>query len=223
MKRITVFFSRNRNYRNFLTVWKKSARKFMPDIDIRILKPRNIKSIDHKRDTAVAFIAAAQYALGSTEPLIITDVDMMFLDRVDTVFKDDFDIAVTTRKYRAKYNTGFWVYRPTKKAKKFLKYWICNTNWILANFKKCIELIGTHGGIDQASLYMTIENMKDIYIRELPCQEWNACQTEWENVNKKTKIVHVKSKLRLTATGRNEVPENMQYLKPLIRKWRSYL
>ncbi len=223
MKLITVYFARSKNYKNFLTVWERSARRVMPAIRIKIIKPGKSKSIDHKRDTAIAFIEAANYALKSNEALIITDVDMMFTDRVDTAWEQKFDIAVTVRDYRAKYNTGLWFYRPTKKAKKFLKLWIKNTNWIVNNFKKLTELIGTHGGIDQASLFMTINSIKNIDILELPCQIWNACQTEWENVNKETKVIHVKSKLRLTATGRNEVPEKMQYLKPLIKKWRSYL
>lgn len=225
MKLVTVFFARSKAYQKFLTVWLKSAKKYMPDIPIKIIKPKKTKSIDHKRDTAIAFLEAAKYALNSDEPLMITDVDMMFTGRIDTIRNRKFDIAVTVRDYRAKYNTGLWFYRPTDGAKRFLVSWIYNTKWIVKNFKKCTELIGTHGGIDQASLWMTInlKHIRKINILELPCQIWNACQTEWENVNKRTKIVHVKSKLRLTATGRNKVPEDMQYLKPLIKKWRSYL
>ncbi len=223
MKLITVFFARHKGYQRFLTVWERSARKVMPDIEIKIIKPKKTKSIDHKRDTAIAFYEAAYYALKSNEPLMITDVDMMFTGRIDTAWKYKFDIAVTVRKYRAKYNTGLWFYRPTSKAKRFLKLWITNTQYIVKNFKTCTKLIGENGGIDQASLYMTILQIKDINILELPCQKWNACQTEWENVNRETKIIHVKSKLKLTATGRNKVPKDMQYLKPLIKKWRSYL
>ncbi|KKN63331.1 hypothetical protein LCGC14_0502790 [marine sediment metagenome] len=223
VKLITVYFARSRNYKNFLTVWLKSAKKIMPNIDIKVIKPKQSKCIDHKRDTAIAFNEAAYYALKSKEPLIITDVDMMFMNPVDTILDRKFDIAITVRKYRAKYNTGLWIYKPSKRSRKFVHSWIQNTKWIVENFNKCTELIGTHGGIDQASLWMTINKIQNINILELPCQVWNACQTEWEKVDRHTKIIHVKSKLRLTATGRNEVPENMQYLKPLIKKWRSYL
>jgi len=223
MKIIAVYFERKAHYKKLLTVFEKSAAKIMPDIEVEILKIPMPKNIDHKRDTAFAFLAAAEYALKSKECLAIADVDLMFTRSIADVFKIPFDIAVTIHTIKKrKYNTGLWFYRPTDNAREFLKEWINKTIKIKAGFNNKYKNIG-HGGIDQAALYFTDQNNKKANIKELLCQEWNSTQYEWRNIDRNTRVIHIKSKLMLATFDRIEIPKGHEYMKPIIKKWRSYL
>jgi hypothetical protein len=225
MKIMTVFFARKKKYNNLLTVFKKSMRASMPDIKFKLLKIRKPTNIDHKRDTAYSFLAAAYFAQDHKKGVLaVADCDLMFLKSIEDIEKEDFDIAVTVRN-KMKYNTGLWFMRPTEKAKKFIARWIINTKILMDNFCKYEDFCSQHGGIDQASLAMTIESNKDIKILELPCLEWNATQSEWRNVNEETRVIHIKSGLRGFCCNpkKNKIDEKYNYLKPLIEKWKGFL
>lgn len=219
MKIVTVYFERKSKFRTYLKVFKISAKKTMPKANIEIIKPDMPVNIDHKRDTAFAFIAAAEYALNSKESLAVCDVDLMFIKSIMDIEKKSFDIAVTTRN-KMKYNTGLWFYRPSKQSRAFVKEWIKNTHKIVNNFCKYEEFSWKNGGIDQASLALTVKKNKDCKIHELPCLEWNATQSEWKHVTEATRVIHIKSKLAQVAFGK-PIPEGHEYMEPLIKKWKE--
>jgi len=224
MKLITVFFARKNKYNKLLTVFQNSMRAVMPDVKFKLVKIKKPENIDHKRDTAFAFLAAAEYALESNGLLAIADCDLMFLKSIDDIHELDFDIAVTTRN-KMKYNTGLWFYRPNKRSETFVKKWIVNTKMLMNNFCKYENFCWTHGGIDQASLHMTIEKNKKAKVLELPCQEWNATQSEWNSVADNTRVIHIKSKLRSAIFNNTEIDPEGEYnfLIPLIKKWRTFV
>jgi hypothetical protein len=64
---------------------------------------------------------------------------------------------------------------------------------------------------------------KKAKILKLPCQIWNACQTEWDHVNKKTRVIHIKSKLRDWALKHKTPREHLKSIKRLGTVWRDYL
>lgn len=224
MKLITVFFARKNKYYELLKVFNNSMRIVMPEIKFKLIKIKKPENIDHKRDTAFAFLAAAEYALKSNCLLAVADCDLMFLKSIKDIHNFEFDIAITTRN-KMKYNTGLWFYRPNKRSQVFLKKWIANTKILMNNFCKYESFCWSHGGIDQASLYMTVEKNKKTKIIELPCQEWNATQTEWNSINENTRVIHIKSKLRSAIFNNTEIDPYGEYsfLIPLIKKWRSFL
>lgn len=226
MKIITVFFARKKQYNKLLKVFTNSLVSAMPEIQYEIIKmPLPVyKNVDHKLDTAHAFIEAAEYCMGHKEFLAVADCDLMFLKSIEDIKQMQFDIAITVRnkKSKMKYNTGLWFFRPTQRSYNFLKQWIKNTKKLMNNFKRYEDFCWLHGGIDQASLYLTMKKYKDkTSILELPCQEWNATQSEWLKVNKKTRVVHIKSKLRLSVFGKIEVKNNK--IKRLIDRWKDFL
>lgn len=225
---MTVYFDRGKKYTKLLTVFLKSASHFMPDKKIKVLKIAKPRNIDHRRDTAFAFIAAAEYVLKSKKNIAICDCDLMFTNSIHDGFKLDYDIAVTVREY-PKYNTGLWFFKPNERSKKFLKKWIYYTQFLMAHYKERRDLLYNQGGIDQASLYLTIQYYKKfnkkINILELPCQEWNACQSEWHNINEDTRIIHIKSKLRIACFGGKRgkhVLRKLDYLNPIVMEWQGY-
>ena len=224
MKIITVFFARSPKYNKLLKVFETSLKLHMPNIDYQRIDIPKPKNIDHKRDTAFAFIAAAKHALYHKKGIIaVADCDLMFLKSIENIKQYDFDIAITTRK-KMKYNTGLWFMRPTKEAKKFLIEWMIKTVYLMKNFCEQEEFCWDHGGIDQAALHLAIQKNTETKILELPCMEWNATQSEWRNINDQTRVIHIKSKLREFCCKLKKVPgEQYQYLNPIIETWRYYL
>lgn len=222
MKIITVFFARKKKYNKLLKVFQRSLKKEMPGSSYEIVRIKKPENIDHKRDTAYAFLAACEYALKSKEVLAICDTDLLFTGDIRTVEEKTFDIAITTRN-SIKYNTGLWFFKPTKKARLFLKRWMKNTKLIMDNFCRFEDFSWQHGGIDQASLYLTIQKNNYAKILELPCKTWNATQSEWKFIDENTKVIHIKSQLRGFCVGDHDIDEKFNYLIPIIEKWRSYL
>lgn len=224
MKIVTAFFARNWKYNQLLTVFKNSSRFYMPNIKVKILKMRKPPNIDHKRDTAFAFFGAAQYAYRHKEGILaIADCDLMFQRSIEDIKDYNFDIAITTRE-KIPYNSGLWFMRPTKKAKAFIKRWMKNTEYIVNNFCKFEEESHNHGGIDQASLAWTIDQMNNVDVLKLPCQEWNSTQSEWKNIDDDTRVIHIKSGLRKFCCDPRKTPdEKYNYLLPVIKKWRGFL
>ena len=91
------------------------------------------------------------------------------------------------------------------------------------NFCENEHFSWTHGGIDQASLHMTLlKNKSRAKIIELPCIEWNATQSEWKQMTPKVRVIHVKSKLAGACLGK-DIPEGHEYMNYLIKKWKGFL
>lgn len=222
MKIISVCFERSGKYGKLATVFEKSLKAVMPAMRYEIIKPKMPPNIDHKRDTAFAFLAAAYYVLKQKELIAVCDIDMMFLKPITDASMMRFDIAVTTRN-KMKYNTGLWFYRPNSRSKMFVRKWIAYTKIIMGNFCKYEGFSWENGGIDQASLRWAVDKVKNIKVLELPCQKWNSTQSEWKNADEETKIIHIKSKLRTIIFKKLPCPDELSYLKPFIQKWRSYL
>lgn len=197
MKIIAAYFNRGGIYSKLKTVFERSCKQFMPETELEILEMKMPVKIDHKRDTAWAFFEAANYALESKEALAICDIDIMFNGSIMDAFDHNFDIGITVRKsFKHPYNTGVWFYRPTGPAQEFLTRWIEYTEVLVDDFEKRIEFITQHGGIDQASLAMAMQEKSDAIIKEFPCLIYNAEQSCWANMTDKTKVIHIKSGLR---------------------------
>ena len=232
MKIITTYFLRKKWYYKLLQVFKKSVKKTMPNIDLEVLK--NIPPLNEitdkykkrKKDVEFAFTQVADYILKSKseEVIAVCDVDLMFLKSIEDIENLSFDIALTVRESKTKYNTGLWFCRPTKKTKIFIKKWLKNTCYLMKKFEKRLKYILAQGGIDQAGLYMTLQKNPNMNIKiiELPCQEWNATQSEWKFVDENTRMIHIKSLLRNAIFNKLAVEKIPDYFKPLILKWRNY-
>ena len=222
MKIISILFERKRKYNALATVFERSLKAVMPRIDYEIIRIKMPPNVDHKRDTAYAFLAAANYVLKQKKLIAVADIDFLFLKSIEDIQQKQFDIAVTTRN-KMKYNTGLWFYRPGVRSAAFVRKWIRYTKKIVDNFCNYEEFSWTHGGIDQASLFWTVGKCPNINLLELPCLTWNATQSEWKHVNEYTKIIHIKSKLRTIIFKKKEIPAELSYLRPFVQKWRSYL
>jgi hypothetical protein len=198
----------------------------MPDANIKIDKTKAPPgNRDHYFDTAHAFIQAAKRVKNFSGNWAVCDLDLMFINSIEDIWEKPFDIAITTRK-TIKYNTGIWFIRDNERAKDFLHKWIVNTEILVDMVKSGNEeikpYIHENGGIDQASLDMTINHeISKAKVFELDSTIWNACQHEWEHVTEETKIIHIKSNLRKFCF-RQKKEEPPEYMKPLIKTWRMH-
>ena len=223
MKIITTYFERDIRYRKLLNVFYNSAKEKMPAIPIEVLsfqppvqKYTTNEINNHHWDTYYAFMAKINHALITPSNVLMADNDLIFLNSVEDVWKKDFDVAITVRNHRCRYNTGVCFARDTIAAKYFLTRWKDNTCAVANRFD--LREIQTWWGIDQASLNLTIKEGIKLKLLELPCQEWNAEQTNWRNVTTRTKIVHIKSGLRRIVFGLEKMNPRYYYLKPIVER-----
>lgn len=245
MHLVTFIFNRpSRDYERLLLVWEKSAQKYMPDVPrviVRLKPPR----VDYRlSDITHAFIAATDYAIAANEDCIITDVDVMFRGDMTTLFEEDFDVAITERKWVRPLSSGVWYCKNTPKAKEFIELWRSETirlDSLLGHKTKEEKVMQKkHGGLDQASLASALEKNENTKILRIPCAIYNAEQSCWSNMRADCKCVHIASKLRdrcLDIKKKKKQSKKSRFtkerhrkaqlreiaLRPLVKEWKSYL
>ena len=202
---LAVYFNRGGTYKPLLRAFAKSADRHV-DGTVSILQIPMPPKADHKRDTATAFIAAANMVLNMDENIAVCDCDLMFAGDISDAFEYDFDIGITVREsFKHPYNTGLWFYRPTDNARLFVNEWIGRTQVLVEHFDQNLDFITQHGGIDQASLALTLDSHIPCKVNRFPCHVWNAEQSTWKYMNYLTKVVHIKSGLRKAClTGKHD-------------------
>lgn len=224
---VAPYFNRIPQYEILLHVFNNSAKEKMPDSKIEIInfkppcdKYGKGKELDHNWDTYYAFMAKISRAIEIQDNVLMTDSDLIFLKSVDDIWKRDFDIAITIRDHRCKYNTGLCAIKPTIEAKYFLKRWKENTREVAEkqNWNKIYEW----WGIDQYALHLTIQEKIKIKLMELPCHIWNSTQNDWKNITNDTRVVHIKSGLRRIVFGTEKISPKHYYLRPILERIKKY-
>jgi hypothetical protein len=229
---VSTFFDREPKYRKLLNVFYNSASEVMPNSEIRIfhVEPNQKKYGDdrinnHHWDTYFAFMRKITEAYiiskNERENVLMSDCDMMFYKSVNDIWCEDFDIAITVRDHRCKYNTGICFVKPTIAAGRFLEHWENKTREIAHRFD--LNEINRYWGIDQASLAATLtEFQDDIKVLELPCAIWNAEQNCWRNLSYDVRAVHIKSGLRKIFFGKQQMVPKHNYLNPILERAKKY-
>lgn len=204
--------------------FKASALEVMPGAEIVEVKFPPLDPSKRALMINQAFVAAANEALRSKEVCAVCDADLMFSRSIEDAEALPFDVAVTVRD-RLKYNTGLWFYRPGPRAEDFVRCWIDASMDIYERVHgsrpdpQMINRNHEYGGIDQTALAFTVA-VRDAEVLELPCQEWNATQTEWEAMTDKTRIIHIKSQLRNACFNKNNAtPKGCA---DIVKRWRKY-
>lgn len=207
---IAAYMEERSEYRDLRKIFERSAAAVMPDIEIDIVEipAVNRKGLNHDVDTSICFRKSAERVIERGEPAAVCDIDLLFRKRIDDVFEQKFDIAITIRPMKEKYNTGLWFYNPSSAAREFVFNWLLKTEKITDNFRDNLEGVKRYAGIDQYALAKTVWENQHARIITLPCQEWNAEQSAWKFVNEETRVLHLKSQLRNELFGR---PQNMKY------------
>ena len=195
---IAAYFEEREEYKDLKKIFTGSARKYMPDADIRIISGDKInrENYDHHQDTFIGFKMAAEYALMLNEPCAVCDIDLMFRRSIADIWEQKFDIAVTIRNHLARFNTGLWFYRPTDASKFFVKHWLELTEQFSKDMEGIKPGLDKYSGLDQYALACVLKKDRFVNVIELQCQEWNAEQTYWATIDENTRVIHIKSQLR---------------------------
>lgn len=210
MKIFTVQFDFNnsKKYKTLLDVFRFSVRKFMPDTDFVecIIDPPEIQKnrpISYTSNT-LKLQAWVDYLEQATEPVILTDCDMLMLRPAYHAFDIPFDVAFTGRTEKMKnkpMNGGVMFARPTEAAKLFFREMLRINNEILNR-----KISSRYVGINQPAFLMTYEKYKNdsgIKIYEYKTIEWNAVECDWKKINDKTVFLHVKHRLKESVLKNN--------------------
>ena len=224
---VSTFFDREPKYRKLLNICYNSAKEKMPNTEFHILSivlPRygycRDKIVNHDWDTYYAFMAKISHAIELNDNILMADSDIIFTGSVNSVWQKDFDIAITTRNHKCKYNTGIVFIKPTREAKQFLRVWKQHTREIAKRYN--IREFRQWMGIDQASLHKTIQEKIPVKLIELPCHIWNAEQTSWKDITKETKVIHIKSGLRRIYFDEERMSQKHEFLRPILERMRKY-
>lgn len=179
------------------------------------------------------------------EPLVLMDADTLVLGDLSEAFNEQFDIGLTVRDYKLRYNAGVVYVQPTDNARSFIDAWFIENQYMHDNLRRVRNRIALNGGINQASLDSIISGQSNPsytdtllihkegttpdefdrdhpdrgsqwVIRELPCSIWNSVDQTWSTFSDVTKVLHVKGQLRaLSLTPARKYDE-------LAHLWRTY-
>lgn len=223
----TVHFQNDKeDFSNLLKVWEYSARLHNPDADVRVLTVPEPEDIPRECDkyltysSAYAFLQMAKWAMKKNDKIIMTDADVMFTGNCGSIFKEDFDVAVTVRPARSWVNAGVLFMKAEGKA--ILQEIIDLTEKIIADPISYVDVLPQYLGADQTAI--TLLSLSH-GLKRIPCHIWNLEQRTWNWFSEDTKIVHMKSNLWdlvQQVPPRIPVPEDHVTYR-IFELWKSYL
>lgn len=218
-------------YSRLLNAWENSVKKNMAGTEYEkaFLNPVDYPQCQHPKNSYMANSVKLNYWLGKvkeeTKNLCLIDGDTLVLKDVSHVFEQDFDIAYTKRSkgVHIPINGGVLFIRPSEAVTDFFEKWVATNNEMLTNARLHRIWYNKYNGINQASFGYMLENLDKLKHRlkiiELPCNEYNACdQIDWINFGDHTKILHIKSDLRVACINGINIPRFQR----AINTWKEY-
>lgn len=209
MKIFSVVFDYNQNdrYAKLEQTFRKSVEVNCPGTELtiaRIEAPKATKrkigltSNWHKFKRWVEFVDAQQ----DGEHVILMDVDMLVLGDLRPAFRESFDIGITRRtSANWPYNGGVVFVKVSNLTRGFIKRWGEIDEQMYRDERFHAPYSAKYKGQNQSSLGWMVEHDESCKIKEFPCAVWNACNEDWKAFGNHTKVLHLKSTLRLVALG----------------------
>jgi len=205
LKIVSVQFDyRGVNKYNILSkVFEYSVRKNCPNAELELLK---VKPPETRRKARSKSFASNTLKLGlwldvlkkTDDNVVFMDCDMIVLKDVSEAFNYDFDIGYTVRTNSSiPFNGGVVFVKNTKKAIKFIETWKEINKQMYDNYTFHMPYRNKYAGMNQASFgYLLEKKNYDAKLKPFKCDIWNACDDNWRNISKDTKVIHVKGGLR---------------------------
>ncbi len=161
-------------------------------------------------------------AAAQSEQLLLIDVDTAILQPLEAIWELPFDVAYTVRPAVSRFplNAGVLFLRVNDQSRAFLRAWRDENRKMLGDALRHGRWRRKYAGMNQASLGCLLEGKVvpgGAELLRVPCQEWNCEDSTWEAFSECTRILHIKSQLRLAIF--NGVPGHRE-LRPLVALWR---
>lgn len=223
------FHGASDQYERLSRVLALTARRHCPtwDIDVRQIPEHTLRSAsgnasDGDNHWKLQHWAAAVRDAPDGAQILLLDADTFVTAPLDPLWDHAFDVAYTARDAsRYPLNAGVIAVRVSPAARAFMHLWLAQDAALMRNRDAHRAWRQKYGGMNQASLGAVMEEavplMDGFRLRALPCVHWNAEDTAWARFGPETRIVHVKSALRMTAFAMASFPK----VRALARMWRD--
>lgn len=154
-------------------------------------------------------------------PILLIDADTAIVRPLDDVWRRPFDVALTVRdkSCRLPLNAGVVFLRANATTRAFMHAWRDANAHMMTDGEFLRPWRKKYGGLNQAALGYVLEKTaigRATSIERLACQEWNCEDSSWTAFDGRTRIVHVKSSLRMAIFHYSPAWRD---LKPLMRLW----
>ena len=196
-------FKSNKIYKRLLNVFVQSVKKYIPEVDIRILRlemPRKIDNTPLNFTCNTIKLKAWVDFLGSeTDDIIFSDCDMICSGNPLGVFDQEFDVAYTSTGLKSPpMNGGMLFVRNNQRSLDFFTSWLAANNKMYYDDKQLhAQWRAKYLGMNQAAFGYLINNIPvEAQLLPVPTQIYNAVDTDWKNINDLTCFIHIKSELR---------------------------
>lgn len=153
----------------------------------------------------------------------LIDSDMAIMKPLDDAFSQQWDVAVTERTGRLKYNGGTVYLTVNGNSKSFLQDWVDINQLLYENLEERKKALEKHDGINQAALLKLLYDKGSEYrIKHLDCREWNCIDCYWEDVSiDYPRMIHLKGRLRKSlAVPLSNAPSDIAHI---VNRMYSYL
>lgn len=205
-----------------------SARKFCPDWDIDIRRiefdesfrhATGVKSLAYNTQKMQFWYESIMVAPDGARVLLI-DADTMIVRSLDDVWQAEFDYAYTIKDSRFPFNSGVVFVRVSGAVRDFFQIWRDENMRMLTDTAHHSKWRQAYGGINQAALGFVLEQKltRRLRLHQLECLEWNCEDTNWKHFNGRTRIVHIKTRLRQAIFISTEFAP---HLVGLIGRWKE--
>lgn len=222
----SVYFGEGQ-YPRLARVLDYTARTHCPGWDVRVRRldghtlraASGSESHAHNHHKLQAWCAAVRDAPHGT-PILLVDTDTFVVAPLDPLWDTPFAFAYTVRA-ASKYplNGGVVAVRAGHASRALMEAWLEKDALFLRDAEAHRPWRMKYGGINQASLGAVLETggvSDHALVVGLPCLEWNCEDTCWERFGPATRVVHVKSALRMAVFGIASAAR----LRPLVAAWR---
>ncbi len=152
--------------------------------------------------------------------LLLIDADTFVVRPLEDIWDRPFDFAYTKRLSMFPLNGGVVFCRVSAKVRDFFARWTTeNRRLIETKSDQPQQWRRDYGGVNQASLAAILPEPIGLEVVALPCAEWNCEDTSWAGFDPAvTRIVHVKSALRVACLESQPIPA---HLAELAKLWKS--
>lgn len=202
-------------------VFEHSVKKYCPDAELELLK---VKPPELKRKARSRSFASNTLKLGlwldilkkTDDNVIFMDCDMIVLKDISEAFNYKFDIGYTVRtRSPIPFNGGVVFVKNTPNAIKFIELWKEINRQMYEDYTFHMPYRTKYAGMNQASFGYLLEKKKyDAKVKKFNCDIWNACDDNWRDISKDTKVIHIKGGLRRTVLSPR--PINSRYERAVI-------
>lgn len=217
-------------YPRLAAVLRLTAQRHAPDwdIDVERIEPPSFRAASGNESDAANHWKLQHWTRAVMQSpdgarLLLVDADTFVTGALDALWDHAFDVAYTARPEGARYplNAGVVAVRVSDDSRAFVAEWLAHDALFLKDREAHRAWRKKYGGMNQASLGAVLESgvaaRLGLDVAALPCAIWNAEDTAWETVGPETRIVHVKSALRMMVFGML----SQARLRPLARMWKD--